>query len=243
MTCFIPRNPFHYKPFTYAYVNFKNEEDKAIAMKKKFSIKQGKIDKPLFISDPTIKRNICNNCGNPDHLYAGCNIKKRTNKRNNTVKVAWKERTKLTAQNKNRSYAQVVKSNATPTNLPNRNNAQNQNKNNLRGKNPAHNNNKNATTHSPNNKSQPRDTNQVGSNNQNKNLSDKQQQYLHSLVDNLVKTLEVQITQQFTEFRNHIDQFGSTINQFRKERDERLKNIIASGILHSPVAKDVSAIP
>ncbi|GBB95045.1 hypothetical protein RclHR1_24660004 [Rhizophagus clarus] len=42
-----------------------------IAMKKKFSIKQGKIDKPLFISDPTIKRNICNNCGNPDHLYAG----------------------------------------------------------------------------------------------------------------------------------------------------------------------------
>ncbi|GBB85207.1 hypothetical protein RclHR1_11770005 [Rhizophagus clarus] len=151
MTCFIPRNPFYYKPFTYAYVNFKNEEDKAIAMKKKFNIKQAKIDKLLFISDPTIKRNICNNCSNPDHLYAECNIKKCTNKRNNTVKAAWKERTKLTAQNKNRSYAQVVKSNATPTNPPNRNNAQNQNKNNSRGKNPAHNNNKNATTHSPNN--------------------------------------------------------------------------------------------
>ncbi|GBB85999.1 hypothetical protein RclHR1_12440002 [Rhizophagus clarus] len=174
MTCFIPRNPFHYKPFTYAYVNFKNEEDKEIAMKKKFSIKQGKIDKPLFISDPTIKRNICNNCGNPDHLYAGCNIKKRTNKRNNTVKAAWKERTKLTAQNKNRSYAQVVKSNATPTNPLNRNNASNQNKNHPKGKNPAHNNNKHATTHSPNNK---------------------------------------------------------------KEQDERLKNITASGILHSSVAR------
>ncbi|GBC03250.1 hypothetical protein RclHR1_05030007 [Rhizophagus clarus] len=237
MTCFIPRNPYHYKPFTYAYINFKNEEDKAIAMKKKFSIKQGKIDKPLFISDPTIKRNICNNCGNPDHLYAGCNIKKRTNKRNNTVKAAWKERTKLTAQNKNRSYAQVVKSNATPTNPPNRNNANNQNKNNLRGKNPAHNNNKNATTHSPKDQSQHRGSNQVGSNNHNKNLSDKQQQYLHSLVDNLVKTLEVQITQQFSELRTHIDQFGSTINQFRKERDERLKNITASGISHSPVAR------
>ncbi|GES88562.1 hypothetical protein GLOIN_2v1786507 [Rhizophagus clarus] len=114
MTCFISRNPFHYKPFTYAYVNFKNEEDKEIAMKKKFSIKQGKIDKLLFISDPTIKRNIYNNCGNPDHLYAGCNIKKYPNKRNNTVKAARKKKTKLTAQNKNRSYAQVVKSNATP---------------------------------------------------------------------------------------------------------------------------------
>ncbi|GET04392.1 hypothetical protein GLOIN_2v1786507 [Rhizophagus clarus] len=237
MTCFIPRNPFHYKPFTYAYVNFKNEEDKEIAKKKKFSIKQGKIDKPLFISDPNIKRNICNNCGNPDHLYAGCNIKKRTNRRNNTVKAAWKERTKLTAQNKNRSYAQVVKSNAAPTNPTNRNNAQNQNKNNLRGKNPAHNN-KNTTTHSPNNNtSQHRGTKQVGPDNKNKNLSDKQQQYLHSLVDNLVKTLEVQITQQFSELRTHIDQFGSTINQFRKERDERLKNITASGILHSPVAR------
>ncbi|GBC03247.1 hypothetical protein RclHR1_05030004 [Rhizophagus clarus] len=152
MTCFIPRNLFYYKPFIYAYVNFKNEEDKAIAMKKKFSIKQGKIDKLLFTSDPTIKCNICNNCGNPDHLYAGCNIKKRTNKHNNTVKAAWKERTKLTAQNKNRSYAQVVKSNATPTNSPNKQNAQNQNKNNPKEKNPAHNNTKNATTHSPNNK-------------------------------------------------------------------------------------------
>ncbi|GBC00457.1 hypothetical protein RclHR1_38640001, partial [Rhizophagus clarus] len=45
---------------------------------------------------------------------------------------------------------------------------------------------------------------------------------------NLVKTLEVQITQQFSELRTHIDQFGSTINQFRKERDERLKNITVS---------------
>ncbi|GES75526.1 hypothetical protein GLOIN_2v1786507 [Rhizophagus clarus] len=195
ITCFIPKNPFHYKPFIYAYVNFKNEEDKEIAMKKKFSIKQGKIDKPLFISDPTIKRNICNNCDNPDHLYAGCNIKKRLNKRNNTVKAAWKKRTKLTAQNKNKLYAQVVKSNATPTNPHNRNNAHNQNKNNSEGKNPIHiNNTKSTTTHSSNNKPQPQGINQTGPNNHNKNLSDKQQQYLHSLVDNLVKTLEVQIT-------------------------------------------------
>ncbi|GES88564.1 RNA-directed DNA polymerase from mobile element jockey-like [Rhizophagus clarus] len=100
-----------------------------IAMKKKFSIKQGKIDKPLFISDPTIKRNICNNCGNPDHLYAGYN---------------------------------------------------------------------------------------------------------------LVKTLEVQITQQFSELRTHIDQFGSTINQFRKERDERLKNITVS-VRKDPAYDDSSS--
>ncbi|GES97033.1 hypothetical protein GLOIN_2v1811259 [Rhizophagus clarus] len=217
MTCFIPRNPFYYKPFTYAYVNFKNEEDKAIAMKKKFNIKQAKIDKLLFISDPTIKRNICNNCSNPDHLYAECNIKKCTNKRNNTVKAAWKERTKLTAQNKNRSYAQVVKSNATPTNPPNRNNAQNQNKNNSRGKNPAHNNNKNATTHSPNNVSTSRHQS-----------------------NNLVKTLKVQITQQFSELRTHIDQFGLMINQFRKERDERLKNITAS-VRKDPAYDDSSS--
>ncbi|GBC08836.1 hypothetical protein RclHR1_08410009 [Rhizophagus clarus] len=192
MTCFILRNPFHYKPFTYAYVNFKNEENKEIAMKKKFSIKQGKTDKPLFISDPTIKHNICNKYGNPNHLYARCNIKNCPNERNNTVKVAWKERTKLTAQNKSRSYAQIVKSNATPTKPHNRNNAQNQNKNNFRGKNSIH---------------------------------------INNTKNNLVKTLEVQITQQFTELRNHIDQFGSTINQFRKERDKRLKNITASGIL------------
>ncbi|GBB95927.1 hypothetical protein RclHR1_26480002 [Rhizophagus clarus] len=132
------------------------------------------IQNSFSLLDPTIKRNICNNCGNPDHLYAGCNIKKCPNKRNNTVKAAWKERTKLTVQNKNRSYAQVVKSNATPTNPHNRNNAQNQNKNNPREKNPAHINNiKGTTSYSPNNKSQLRG-NQMGSTNQNKNLSDKQ---------------------------------------------------------------------
>ncbi|GBB99944.1 hypothetical protein RclHR1_03690017 [Rhizophagus clarus] len=99
------------------------------------------------------------------------------------------------------------------------------------------NNTKSATSHSPNNKPQSQDTNQVGSNNQNNNLSDKQQKYLHSLVDNLVKTLEVQISQQFTELRNHINQFSSMINQFRKKQDERLKNITVSSISGSLIAR------
>ncbi|GBB91199.1 hypothetical protein RclHR1_18380005 [Rhizophagus clarus] len=202
MTCFIPRNPYHYKLFSYAYVNFKNEEDKEITMKKKFSIKQGKTDETLFISDPTIKCNICNNCGNPDHLYAGCNIKKHQNKCNNMVKAAWKERSKLTAQNKSKSYAQAV-------NLTKKND-KNQNKNNFKGKHSAQNNNPKGTPS----------------------------------LDNLVKTLEVQITQQFTELRSHIDQFSSTINQFRKEREERLKNVaLVTGSSNSPKARSPTLSP
>ncbi|GBB91913.1 hypothetical protein RclHR1_19370004 [Rhizophagus clarus] len=202
MTCFIPRNLYHYKPFPYAYVNFKNEEDKEIALKKQFSIKQGKTDRTLFISDPTIKRNICNNCRNPDHL--------------------------------------MEKSNAPPTNPFNKNNNNNQNKKYFKGKHPAQNNNPKRTAyHSQNNTTQNQDTNQQPRlNNQNKDLSEKQQQYLYSLVDNLVKILEVQITQQFTKLRSHIDQFGSTINQFRKEREERLKNTaLVSGTLNPPKAR------
>ncbi|GBB83906.1 hypothetical protein RclHR1_10570004 [Rhizophagus clarus] len=63
------------------------------------------------------------------------------------------------------------------------------------------------------------------------------------MLNNLVKTLEVQITQQFTELRNHIDQFSLTINQFRKEREERLKNIATSGIPHSPIARSPTPSP
>ncbi|GBB86488.1 hypothetical protein RclHR1_12910008 [Rhizophagus clarus] len=56
---------------TYAYLSFKNAEDRNIAIKKKFTIRQGKTDKGLFISNPTAQRNICNNCGNPNHIRAG----------------------------------------------------------------------------------------------------------------------------------------------------------------------------
>ncbi|GES75864.1 hypothetical protein GLOIN_2v1811259 [Rhizophagus clarus] len=84
MTCFIPRNPFNYKPMTYAYLSFKNAEDRDITIKKKFTIRQGKTDKGLFILDPATQHNICNNCGNPNHIRAGCNIPIRQSRKNNS---------------------------------------------------------------------------------------------------------------------------------------------------------------
>ncbi|GBB91781.1 hypothetical protein RclHR1_19160003 [Rhizophagus clarus] len=81
-------------------------------------------------------------------------------------------------------------------------------------------------------------------NNQNKDLSDKQQQYFCSLVDNLVKQLEIQITQQFTKLREHIDSFSSTITQFRKDREEHLKNInLVSGTSNSQRTKSLTPLP
>ncbi|GBB88733.1 hypothetical protein RclHR1_15300006 [Rhizophagus clarus] len=105
MTCFIPRNPFNYKPMTYAYLSFKNAEDRDITIKKKFTIRQGKTDKGLFILDPATQHNICNNCGNPNHIRAGCNIPIRQSRKNNSVKNAWKEKFKSMAQNMKKSYA------------------------------------------------------------------------------------------------------------------------------------------
>ncbi|GES74101.1 hypothetical protein GLOIN_2v1783570 [Rhizophagus clarus] len=233
MTCFIPRNTFNYKPMTYAYLSFKNAEDRDIAIKKKFTIRQGKTDKGLFISDPTAQRNICNNCGNPNHIRAGCNIPIRQSRKSNSVKNAWKEKSKSIAQNTKKSYAQIVAGKPKTTHQPN-NNSKNVNN----GKTPNVNNNnlnsfnnnakgmtKQNTTHTSHSSTKNHSTKKFLNDSQ---VSQAQQQYLNSLVDKLVKQLEVQINQEFTTLRNQIDFFGKTITQYKTEREVRLKQI-ASG--------------
>ncbi|GBB87065.1 hypothetical protein RclHR1_13520007 [Rhizophagus clarus] len=220
MTCFIPHNSYHYKPFSYAYVNFKNEEDKDIAMKKKFLIRQGKTDKPLFISDPATQRYICNNCGNPNHVYAEYNVKKCQTKRANTVKVAWKEQSKITAQNIKKSYAQAVQS------PPLKHAQTNQTKKIITQTkaNYEHSNNVNNTRKKPDDY-----------------LSDTQKAYLCSLVDNLVTQLETQISAEFSTIRGHISSFGNRLNQFKAERNERLKQINTS--IAIPIQRTKSPFP
>ncbi|GES87044.1 hypothetical protein GLOIN_2v1786507 [Rhizophagus clarus] len=80
-----------------------------------------KMNKGLFISDPTAQRNICNNCGNPNHIRAGCNIPIRQSRKSNSVKNAWKEKSKSIAQNTKKSYAQIVAGKPKTTHQPNNN--------------------------------------------------------------------------------------------------------------------------
>ncbi|GBB85547.1 hypothetical protein RclHR1_12030007 [Rhizophagus clarus] len=105
----------------YAYLSFKNAENRDIAIKKKFTIRQGKTDKGLFILDSTAQRNICNNCGNPNHIRAGCNIPIRQSRKSNSVKNAWKEKSKSIAQNTKKSYAQIVAGKTKATHQQNNN--------------------------------------------------------------------------------------------------------------------------
>ncbi|GBB95851.1 hypothetical protein RclHR1_26290001 [Rhizophagus clarus] len=227
------RNPFNYKPMTYAYLSFKNAEDRDIAIKKKFTIRQGKTDKGLFISDPTAQRNICNNCGNPNHIRAGCNIPIRQSRKSNSVKNAWKEKSKSIAQNTKKSYAQIVAGKTKVTHQRNNNSKDVNNE-----KTPNVNNN-NLNSFNSKAKGMPKQNTTYTSHSSTKNHLTKksqndshvlqaQQQYLNSLVDKLVKQLEVQINQEFTTLRTQINSFGKTITQYKTERDVRLKQI-ASG--------------
>ncbi|GES89711.1 hypothetical protein GLOIN_2v1885182 [Rhizophagus clarus] len=85
-TCFIPRHPHTYKPMTYTYIQFSDQEQKDIAKQKLFKYTKGYIKNCiLYLLDPTEKPKICNKCSSPDHIYE---IKNNTH-----------------------SYAQVAKSN------------------------------------------------------------------------------------------------------------------------------------
>ncbi|GBB91585.1 hypothetical protein RclHR1_18990003 [Rhizophagus clarus] len=180
---------------TYAYLSFKNAKDRDIAIKKKFTIRQGKTDKGLFISDPTAQRNMCNNCGNPNHVRAGCNIPVRQFRKTNSVKNTWKEKSKSIAQNMKKSYAQIVadkpktiyQHNNNSKNVNNGKNAKVNNNNFSSSNNKAKGTSKQNLTHTSS--SSPKNYSMKKSHN-NQQVSQVQQQYLNSLVDKLVKQLE-----------------------------------------------------
>ncbi|GBC07622.1 hypothetical protein RclHR1_07590003 [Rhizophagus clarus] len=176
MTCFISRNPFNYKLMTYAYLNFKNAKDRDIAIMKKFSIRQGKSNNNLFISDPAVQHNVCNN-------YA----------------VA----TKLNMDNSNNNQKYCN------TNKPIGNSSNNHKLNSNRPQNTTYHQLKSTTPQQKTNRK--------------------------------VKKLEVQITKEFTDLRHHIDSFDETINKYKKEWEERLKQNMSG--LNTPAHAKSSFLP
>ncbi|RIA83766.1 hypothetical protein C1645_742829 [Glomus cerebriforme] len=78
---FIPRNPVSYKPLNFAYINYKSEDARQIAMKTNYKVN----GQDLFWC--TENARTCNRCGSPSHLFNECPIRKQDSKKQQLNKL------------------------------------------------------------------------------------------------------------------------------------------------------------
>ena len=100
--CFIPKDNRNYKNRNYAFIYFRNEENKEIAKNEQIHINlRNNYKKPLFWMEASQKS--CHRCGSPFHEAINCDAPDRPQKKMLSPTQAWKQ-----APFNKKSYAQAV---------------------------------------------------------------------------------------------------------------------------------------